>query len=124
MDRFSDDTNKKLPAFNSKHYCPGTSGVNAFCSDWSGVNNWLCPPVSLIGSVIQFMKVSKAKGTLIVPLWKSAYFWPLIYPNGLHLSKIIKQFVVVEPYYTSVCNNIFSGYPNFKTLALSIDCSK
>ena len=74
VDRFADNCNNKLPIFNSRHYCPGTACVNAFCEDWSSVNNWLCPPVSLIGSVIKFMKLSKARGILIVPLWKSAYF--------------------------------------------------
>ena len=97
--------------------------MNAFCEDWSETNNWLCPPISLIGTVLRFMRLSKARGTLFVPLWRSAYFWPLIYPNGIHMSSIIKQFVMVEPFYYSKFNNIFKGYPSFKALALSIDCS-
>ena len=43
VDRFSSDTNNKLPIFNSRYYDPGTSGVNAFTMDWSHHNNWLSP---------------------------------------------------------------------------------
>ena len=36
VDRFTDDLNKKINNFNSKFYCPNSSGVNAFTYDWSG----------------------------------------------------------------------------------------
>ena len=50
VDRFADNKNKKVSKFNSKFFCPGSSSVNAFIVDWSSENNWLCPPISLIGS--------------------------------------------------------------------------
>ena len=30
IDRFADNENSQLPRFNSKFYCPGTEGVDAF----------------------------------------------------------------------------------------------
>ena len=56
VDRFADDRNKKLQIFNSRYYCPGTSHVNSFTADWSNHNNWLCPPVSLIGSTLKHLR--------------------------------------------------------------------
>ena len=33
-DRFADHKNKKANYFNSKYYCPGSKGVDAFTKDW------------------------------------------------------------------------------------------
>jgi len=65
IDRFSSDTNKKVSRFNSKFYCPGTSNVNAFTADWGSENNWLCPPVSLIGNVLKHMKLCNAVSAVL-----------------------------------------------------------
>ena len=45
---------------------------------WSGENNYVCPPICLIPRVLLHMSNCKAQGTLIIPLWYSAPFWPLI----------------------------------------------
>ena len=74
IDSFADNLNTKLPQFNSKFYCPQTSAVDSFTEDWGGDNNWICPPVNLIGSVFKHMKLCKARGTVLVPVWQSSYF--------------------------------------------------
>ena len=74
VDRFACSYNAKLPRFNSRFVQPGAEAVDAFTQDWSLENNWLLPPISLIGRVLNHMKDCKAVGTLVVPLWKSAYF--------------------------------------------------
>lgn len=123
-DRFADSSNRKTVNFNSKYFCPDTSGVNAFTYDWVKENNWICPPVSLIGDVLKHFRICKARGTLLVPVWQSAYYWPLLYPDGLHFAKIVKSHLVVSPFYTSTCNeSVFHGYKKFKALALEIDAS-
>lgn len=121
IDRFADNYNKKVPRFNSKHYCPGTSAVNAFTENWSNENNWMCPPINLIGSTIRHIKFCKGKGTLLIPMWKSTYFWPIIYPNGIRMASFVKDFTVLEPYFISNTNSIFSGYTNFRCIALFIE---
>ena len=123
VDRFANNLNRKLKCFNSKFYYPGTSHVNAFTDDWSNELNWLCPPMSSIGSVICHLKVCKAKGALLVPVWPSAYFWPLIYPNGKQTADFIK-IIIIEPfYYSEAADSVFNGYTKFKTIILNIDCS-
>ena len=54
--------------------------VDAFTVDWSGDHNWWCPPVSLVPRVIVHAQACMAEGTLIVPEWKSAPFWPQLQP--------------------------------------------
>ena len=77
-DRFADFKNKKVSIFNSKYFTPATSGVDAVAYDWSTHNNWLVPPVCLVSKCINHMRLCKAKGTLVVPKWKSALFWPML----------------------------------------------
>ena len=61
---------------------PDSEGVDAFCQDWGGENNWLVPPVSLVPRVIRYLVVCQATGTLIVPKWVSSPFWPMLF--GVH----------------------------------------
>lgn len=78
VDWFANNVNNKLNVFYSKFWCPGTSGVDAFAYNWGNQNNWVVPPVNLVPRVLQHMFVCKAEGTLIVPKWESAIFWPLL----------------------------------------------
>ena len=55
---------RALCGFNSKYCCPGSSGVNAFCHDWSGVMNWCFPPVCLITRVVRHARACRATMTL------------------------------------------------------------
>lgn len=94
-DRFACSYNAKVQCFNSRFYQPGSSGVNAFSQDWSHHNNWLCPPVYLTCKVIKHMELCCAQGTLIVPLWKSAHFWPILCSDGFHWSTFIHDRVIL-----------------------------
>ena len=125
VDRFSDDLNKKLRHFNSRYYVPGTSGVNAFTMNWAGENNWLCPPVPLIPAVIRHLRICGARGTLFVPVWPSAFFWPILYPDGETVASFVKHSFLVNPYYYTRSQScvIFRGYQTFKGMALKISFS-
>lgn len=79
FDRFASFENTKCKQFNSKFWNPGTRGVNAFSFDWKGYNNWLVPPVCLVIKVINHLVSCRANGTLIVPKWPSAVFWPVLF---------------------------------------------
>ena len=89
IDRFANCLNAKLPRLNSRFWNPGSEGIDSFVMDWAGENNFICPPVSLIPRVSLHMRNCKASGTLIVPLWLSAPFWPMICPDGVNFSDFI-----------------------------------
>jgi hypothetical protein len=59
--------NAKLFRLNYLYWNPGSIGVDAFTSDWSGENNWLVPPVSMVGRVINHLIKSNSVGTFVVP---------------------------------------------------------
>ena len=82
-----------MPSF--KNSIPDTfnralDGVNVFTQNWSHDNNWLFPPPYLLIKVINYAKTCKARGMLIVPVWKSAHFWPILCPDGVHYNEFIK----------------------------------
>lgn len=70
---FATDYNSKCTKFNSRWWCPNTSGIDAFKQFWGNDNNWLVPPPRLVCKTIN--KLKKEKGTLIIPQWKSAPFF-------------------------------------------------
>ena len=80
VDRFASFQNSQVPRFNSRCWNPGSDAVDAFTVDWSGENNWWCPPIGLIPRVIRHAQACRAKGSIVVPLWPSAPFWPMLCP--------------------------------------------
>ena len=50
VNRFAHCDNCQLLRFNSKCWSPGSEAADTFTTDWSGENNWWCPPVSLVPS--------------------------------------------------------------------------
>lgn len=78
FDRFASSENAKIPRFNSKFWCPGTSGIDAFAFNWSGDNNWLVPPIKEVCRTIHHLLTCQGQGTLITPKWPAQAFWPLL----------------------------------------------
>ena len=56
----------------------GCEGIDAFAQEWQGVMNWVHPPYRLIGRTILHMRQCKAWGTVVVPWWEKAVWWPLL----------------------------------------------
>lgn len=109
-------------------WTPGTSGVDAFAFDWSQDVNWIVPPISLIGRAVRHLLNCGAKGTLVVPKWKSAVFWPsLIDKNGklLWFVKDSKEYKHPTIFFVpgSDKNSIFTAQFNSNVIALNLDAS-
>ena len=82
VDRFASSVSAKCERFYSKFSCPGCECVDAFSASWGGVNNYLVPPVFLVARTLAHLEKSLSRGTLIVPKWPSASFWPSLFPLG------------------------------------------
>ena len=89
VDNFADCDNTQLERFHSRFWSPGTYAVDTFTTSWREEMNWLVPPVDLIGRTIRHAMVCQARGCLLVPVWESAYFWPLLVPDGIHLAGFV-----------------------------------
>ena len=89
VDCFASPNNKQLARFHSRFWSPGCEAVDTFTVNWGGEVNWWLPPAHLVCRTIQHAANCKAKGTLVVPAWKSAPFWPTLCPDGQHLAPFI-----------------------------------
>ena len=83
IDRFANCNNAKIARFNSLFWTVGCEAVDAFSQNWCNENNWLVPPIYSVLRVLKHMLACKASGTLIVPRWVSAPFWPYIFKKDL-----------------------------------------
>ena len=129
-DVFADSENRKIDTFLSRFFTPGTSGVDAFAYDWSKFNNWLVPPIYLINRVLNHMRMCKSKGTLVLPKWKSAVYWPMIvnrFENKYRsFIKDYREYKNPKSFFTpgSDDNSIFVKQPfNSNVLVLLLDFS-
>ena len=129
VDRFASFHNAQLPRFNSRCWNPGSEAVDAFTVNWGGQNNWWCPPIGLIPRVIRHAQVCAAVGTLVVPCWPSAPFWPLLCPGNGQFAPFVIDFwdlPQVESLFLPGLSGsvLFNGCkPNTRVLALRCDFS-
>ena len=63
---------------------------------WEGENNWLVPPPVLISNVVKKLLKEKVKATLVIPVWKSAPFWPLLVHHENIFISNISDFIYFE----------------------------
>ena len=133
FDRFATYYNAQLPRFNSKFASLGCSGVDALAQDWSSENNWICPPVSLIVDSVRHLMSCSGRGTLIIPEWPSAHFWPFLRDGSSRFSSFVTEVFVLSavgdlllegPGQKQIYNSrpsVFRGCPKFRMLALRLD---
>ena len=89
IDRFASPLNNKTIRFNSLFWSPSTEAVDAFTQNWSLENNWLVPPIFSVVRAIKHLIFCKARGTLIVPRWVSAAYWPYIFNANLEYKEYV-----------------------------------
>lgn len=124
IDRFANMNNTKLPRYNSLYWDHRTSAIDAFTC-----NNWMVPPINLVSKCINHLVSCKAVGTLGVPKWPSAAFWPLLFKQNLEYVAYVKdvlEFYEVDRIFVSGnnVNTIFAkGNFNGKVLAIRLDAS-
>ena len=130
VDRFADWNNCQLPRFNSRCWSPSSEAVDTFTTDWCRENNWWCPPLSLVPRVIAHAKACRATGTLIVPEWKSALFWPLLQPVEGHFTWFaveVKELPLSDSLFVPGLSgdSLFHGImPNTNVLAVHCDFAR
>ena len=89
VDLFASSRTTHCTRFYSRHWCPGTSGINAFAYDWTHENPWINAPFRLIGYILRRLRDSLATATLILPVWWSAPWWHLLAPDSTHLADYV-----------------------------------
>jgi hypothetical protein len=79
IDLFANSYNAKCHDFFSVSFEPGSIGVDAFKYDWSVFQlGWIFVQPSLIGRALLYAERCKAHIVILIPQWKSSYFYPMI----------------------------------------------
>ena len=128
VDRFANANNNQVNRFNSRYWNPGSEAVDCFTVNWSGENNWWCPPVGIVLRLLRHAEACKCVGTLVVPEWPSAPFWPFLCCGrtfSVFVTGIIYLPLMDDLFIPSKSGSIlFNGtMPNTNVLALRIDFS-
>jgi len=79
-DLFATRNNCQLPRYFSRYPDPQATAVDAFAQDWGPLKAYGNPPFILMGRVLQQVALQKASVVLVVPEWRSAPWWPLLFP--------------------------------------------
>ena len=104
--------------------------MDAFTVNWSGENNWWCPPPVLIPRVLRHAEGCRALGTLVAPCWESAPYWPLLCPGGEGFATFVVDYLPLPMEIKTFCPGrsgavLFNGKaPNSAVLALRLNFSK
>lgn len=125
IDRFASDINSQLPRFNSLYFCPTAEAVDCFAQQRRGENNWCNPPFALIGRLWAFLRWQGAVATVVVPVWRSAVWWPLLCSGGawapavVGVQELYGGFGLFRPVTTGNAYGV--GRPHWRVLALRVD---
>ena len=85
IDRCASMNNRQMDLYNSMFYDPGTSGVDCLAQqDWGVHNNFINPPFCLIPRILSVLKVQRATGTLIAPMWKSKHWYQTLVEMSIY----------------------------------------
>ena len=93
VDRFADNENTVCARFNSKYHVPKTEAIDCFAENWALENNWVVPPIGLIGRTIRFMIANRFSGVLGVPEWISSSFFPLLFHSPGQPKQFVKDWI-------------------------------
>ena len=127
VDRFASHRTKLLPRFCSRFLNPGCEAVDAFTVHWAGENNWIFPPPYLIPRVLQHMAQGNEIGTLVIPEWHSAPWWPLLVTRQGRWQPFVRDSCKLEPYDgilvpgSAASSQFASGIPAYSILALRVE---
>ena len=98
IDRFASVKTKQLDRFCSRVLNPDCEAVDAFSVSWVGNFNWLFPPPYLVPHVLRHMHEGHEDGTLLVPEWHSAPWWPLFSTKHGSWRKFVTASLRLQPH--------------------------
>ena len=78
IDLFASRLNHKVDSYVSWHPDPGAIAVDAFTQNWADQLFYAFPPFSLITRVLQKVRKDRAEGMVVVPLWPTQPWYPVI----------------------------------------------
>jgi len=92
VDRFATQSNRLCVRYNSLYRDPASEG-NAFLVPWSTDLSWINPPWAVLSRVLSKIVREEAPAIVLLPLWKTAPWWPLV----VHHASILWEIPSLPP---------------------------
>ena len=123
VDAMAQFWNKKFPLYFSRRKDPAAMGHNFFAQKLSpDVGYYIFPPPHDIVAVLMHLRLYRASGVLILPMWPSNPFFNFVFPDGKHpgpwavsLLKFRPSSFVCDPL---VRSTTFKNKPSFDVVAI------
>lgn len=112
IDLFASRLNAKCKKFVSWKRDPEAFAIDAFTISWRNQFFYAFPPFAIIPQVLQKIKLDKACGILVVPLWPSQPWYPIF------LSLISHEQIVVKPNINLITSSDRLPHPLWKQITL------
>jgi hypothetical protein len=78
IDRMANFQNAQTERYNSFFADLAQEAVDCFSQDWKKEINYCCPELSQIANVLAHVRLCRARAVLVVPVWHSAAWFPLL----------------------------------------------
>ena len=91
------------------------------------------PSGGLVVDAVRVLTACSGRGTLIIPEWPSAYFWPLLHDGPSRFQSFVREVFVLPAIKDLILEgpgqrqiykshpSVFHGCPKFRMLALRVD---
>ena len=124
LDLFASPSNTRCSRFFARYSYPGSSATDAFSVSWNDECVFVCSPIGKLISAWKKISLStNSKGAIIFPIWKSASFWPIFFPDGSHSTwpaisvQQFDPFIKLGQFYSGVMN----GRNSYKFVCIFFD---
>ena len=107
VDRFACSYNAKVPRFNTEIFSDWLCSSRCLLPRLVHDNDWICPPVCPLIRAVRHVELCKARGTVILPLWRSSCFWTLFCRDGVQQNSFVTDWV----FYPSSQVSLSEGKP-------------
>ena len=84
--------NTQLPRFCSWLYDPEATYIDVFKSLHSRENGYTNPPFSIIGRLLQLVRIRRATLTIVAPVWRAQPWWPMLMAMCIDFPIIISDY--------------------------------
>jgi hypothetical protein len=92
IDRFESDDSTQLLHYNTKFYSKNVSGLDAVMFNWGyDHNNYVFPPPTLVGTVLQYARECQTKLTPVFLEWYCRTYMNILFPptgNSFLIDKV------------------------------------
>lgn len=78
IDRMATSANKRCERYISYYWDVDTEQVVCFSVSWEGSVSYVNPPFNMVGKVLHHIRVSKARAVVVLPVWESQAWWPML----------------------------------------------